>query len=427
MSRLRTLGAGRARYLLLHAAIIALPFSYLPHEFGVVGLSITPGVAALVLAAGVQHRVYWRWFNGFEWVAAGLTAWIAIRLLVIAPLVGEQMNIRDAASALGTMLVGLTLFRLAQDVRLRDAIRRSLVISLGLLLLIEAYQLIAGLPWLRSLGYTDGFYFTTADGSYRPFGTFLSPTVFGAYLAMLGVAVVALHRRATLAIWLVLAAAGVVLTQTRAAWIALFVGVAVVFIRQWRRPSPGSIPWRRVLAWAAPVAVALVIFLAFAAPSIVGRVAALFGDADTSRDSRFALWSAVLRASLGAPIGGYGQGSFLEIVGPIAGEAARFGHAHQNFLQVLFMYGYVGLLLLVVLLAVAAIGIWRHSGFNSDQRYSGAALGGLAAFIADSFFETTWTSLSVVGLLFLIIGLGYKGMTSEPGRVGDRAEVDASL
>lgn len=28
------------------------------------------------------------------------------------------------------------------------------------------------------------------------------------------------------------------------------------------------------------------------------------------------------------------------------------------------------------------------------------------AFVTDSFFETTWTSLSVVATLFLVIGLG---------------------
>lgn len=392
------------RHLLLQLTVFALPFSYVPHEFGVRNLSVTPAVVALVLLVGARYGALGRRLGAMDTASILLASWIGVRILILGPLEDAAPDILDVVSSVGAVIAGIVMFRLARRHELRPAFKSGLRLSLLFLVAIAGYQSLAGLGRLQALGYTTGFYYFTFEGAFRPFGTFLSPTVFGAYLAMIGVAVTLLHRGWAAWAWFAVTAAGLLMTETRAAWIAAAAALVVVFFHR-----PGRARMRAVV-WLVPAGIVALIF-ALTNLDLVGtifdRLSGLLSDATTSRTARLSLWEGVLTVIQQSPIIGFGQTSFVDMLRPVAGDAAAFGHAHENYLQVLYLYGGIGLVLFLIVLVLAYRGIRVTLKQSPDSQFAYAALGGLVAFAVDSLFETTWLSLSVVTLLFLVVGLGY--------------------
>lgn len=391
------------RHRLLFAVILVLPFSYIPHELGVQGVGITPLVAVLVLILGVRYRVFSERATSVDVAALLFALWVILRVALLGPLAGQDVQWPGLISDLGALLAGIVLFRIARRDDLKPVLRRALKTSLVILLTITVYQLAVGLPRLQALGYTDGFYYYTFAGEYRPFGPFLSPTVFGAYLAMIGIAVTMMHRGASMVGWFAATTAGLIATDTRAAWVAAVAAIVYVFLHQ----SAGV--RARIMPWIFPgifVGVIALLLNSSAISRIVDRFSGLFDDSNSSRSVRLALWDGVLRVMPESPLIGFGQESFAEVLHPVIGDAASYGHAHENYLQVLFMYGAIGLVLLGALLLSMFRTVRTHMRDARDSYFAHAGVAAVVVFVVDGFFETTWTSFSVVATLFLLAGLG---------------------
>lgn len=395
------------RTWLLRLTVVSLPFSYIPHELIRSGPSVSALVLALVLISGAYYGVLGRRLGALDTTALLFAAYVTVRLGPLAYL--EQLggiDIPVLTGATGTLIAGVILFRLGRQPDYRDTIVSALKWMLLVILLIEFYQTAIGLPRLFSLGYQDGFYYYTESGEYRPFSTFLSPTVFGGYLAMVGSAVVLSSRGKQAVLWFGLVSVGLVLTETRAAQIAF----AAAMLVGWANVSRES--RRRIVLVGIPAMYAAFVVV-LVKPSIIasqfGRLATLTDAGYTSNSARMHLWSGAVEASLSSPVIGYPDDNFVRVLQPLIGADALFGHAHSNYLQILFLYGYIGLVFFVAILLLSGLGIRSalKNALPETRSFAVAGLGALTAFAVDSLFETTWTSLSVVATFFLLIGLGF--------------------
>ncbi|GAA1420970.1 O-antigen ligase family protein [Agrococcus citreus] len=398
----------RAQHRLLTVTVLALPFSYIPLELVPTRVSVTLVVFALVVATGIRYGVLRQRPGALEAVTLLFSAYIFVRLTALAALQSGAgaIDVGEALSATLAPIGGVILYRVARRDDTKDACLRALRWMLVMLAVIAGYQAVVGLDWLQSRGYTDGFYYFTFDGDYRAFGTFLSPTVFGAFLAVVGAALVCMAPtiRGAL-IWLGVAIVPLALTETRAAWIAF--GVALLagwLLRSRARPA--------YLTLGVAAAVWGIAFIAWLAPQAVGtmvaRLATVTDSGFSSNLARVHLWEGALDVTLSqSPIIGLPADEFVRRVGMLAGKYAEFGHAHSNFLQILFLYGTIGLVLFVAILLISFGGSLRMiaAGQNLPWAYGGIAA--IVAFAIDSAFETSWTSFSMNALLYLLIGLGH--------------------
>jgi len=181
---------------------------------------------------------------------------------------------------------------------------------------------------------------------------------------------------------------------------------------------------RRIVQAGIPLVFVLVIVVLLE-PGLITRqferLTTLTDAGYTSNSARIQLWTGALRASLESPVIGYPSGSFVEVLRPIIGGDALYGHAHSNYLQVMFLYGYLGLALFLSILVVAFSAIVGTVGRAPEiaRRYAVAGLGAWTAFAVDSMFETTWTSLSVASTFFLLLGLGMAPMRREDAKALD--------
>lgn len=385
---------------LLLATCILLGIMYVPREIASSGPSTAPIIAVLAAVLAVRYRAFREVSTtAVDVVLALLGFWIAARLLVIGPLEGEGLDVQFAFREIAALVIAMVMYRLGRRQELRPVIITGLAITAVLLLAVTAYQLAVGLPTLLARGYTtaNGYYYYTIDGTYRPFGSFNGPTVFGGYLAMTGVFLTLAWRRWWLTVGIVV---GVVLTQTRSAWIAVVAAAVVLAL--------GSPPVRRQLAVLAfPVAgltVALTIVLPSVTAFVTDRALSATQQGDTSRVTRTELWAGVWEAvwARNAAIG-RGSSDWLLIMSAHApATVVDLGHPHSNHFQVLFQYGLVGLVLFVALLTVLVLACRPRP----SAPYAAASLGAVVVFVVDSTFNNGMSSLNYFVTLLLIVGVG---------------------
>ncbi|WP_306232110.1 O-antigen ligase family protein [Agrococcus beijingensis] len=413
----RGLWQGADRHVLLAVTVIALPFSYIPLELVPGRVSVTIVVFALVVLTGIRYRVLRQRPGALETVTLLLSAYIFIRLTAVTALQADVIDWQEALSATLAPLGGVILYRVARRDDLKEPCLRALRWMFVMLTAIALYQAVVGLAFLQSRGYTEGFYYFTFAGTYRPFGTFLSPTVFGAFLAIVGAALVCMAptiRGALL--WFAIALAPILLTETRAAWISFGIAVVVGWLLRTRARPVHLTLGLAAITWA----IAFVVWLAPGAVDfLLSRLATLSDSGLTSNAARVNLWQGTLETTLAeSPLVGFPTGDFSQVVGTVAGAYADYGHAHSNYLQVLFLYGLIGLALFAGILVLATVGALRTaSTTRSPWAYGGVAA--IVAFLIDSSFETSWTSFSIVAVLYLLLGLGQvagvdRGLPSSP-------------
>jgi O-antigen ligase len=86
---------------------------------------------------------------------------------------------------------------------------------------------------------------------------------------------------------------------------------------------------------------------------------------------------------------------------------AAFGHPHETYLEILFEYGAVGLLIYLYLIArlvqTVLTAAKRHS---RDFLFVSAAFAAVFMFLTNSFFEELWTGYNFIVTLFLFVGIG---------------------
>lgn len=397
------------RHGLLLATIGLLPFAYVPHEIVRSGPSLTYVVFGLVLLLGIKYRALAGPVGPVDLAVWALTAFTAVRLLVISPIDGDGVPAGMLGRELGAILSGLILFRMARRAELRPVMVRGLQVALAVMLAIEVYQLLAGLPRLISLGYDEGFYYFTRAGDYRPFGAFRSPTVFGAYLAMVGIFVLLSARRRAAPWILVAVGTGLVLTQTRSAWLGFSLALVVVFLGESSHRRSRAILAALPLAW---VGTLLTLLHPQTLGSVWARAASISDLSFYSNASRITLWDGVVRAvEHGGWVAGLGSRSFVDMLFPRIGPVAFLGHPHSNYIQELFRYGVVGLALFVALLVALLVEL-RRGGEGGRGPLYGAGLAALVVFAVDSIFDNSLSSLNFLLTLFLLVGLGTAALTA---------------
>lgn len=405
--RLVSLSSEKRWARLLFVTVALLPFATVPLELAPGKISLSTPIVASVLMLGIRYAAFSRGFpTAVDFAAAGLAIWIVARLLLIAPATGEEVAWPLLARESGALLAGVVIFRIAQRSVLQPTILRALWVGFLLLVLLEAYQLHTGLPALQAAGYetANGFFYYTFEGSYRPFGTFSGPTTFGTFLAMVGMFLALSRSRRTLVVVGSLTAIGVVLTDTRAAWLGAALALGVVAL------SSRSELRRRAAAALLPGVPALAIAVLIWPSIFVGiweRLMSLTDLSDTSRQTRLALWDGVIDATAkhGAVFDGFGGAGWAHTMSSeVSRTVLNLGHAHSNYFQEWFRYGIVGTALFTwLVLAMLVIAV---RGLNAGRLYGFGAVVGTIIFAVDSVFNNSLSSVNFVLIAFLLLGMG---------------------
>lgn len=400
---------------LLVMTVALLPVTYVPHEIFRSGPSTTVPVFVLIGVVALRHRLLSARVAPLELWAGAFATFIVVRLLLLGPFdsAGVGATAMLAARQAGQILAGIVLFRAASRVDLRPAILKGLRLGLVCMLAVEAWQYFAGLGRLQELGYrAPAFNYFTESGTYRPFSTFSGPTVFAGYLAMVGLVVIVTVRtglRRYVALGAV--ALALLITDTRAAWIAFILALAVT---PFRRSKAARRAAQRTLV---PIAFVGIVVFAMA-PAIlaapIDRLATIGNSSFQSNSDRVELWKGTIAETLDRPEGN-GAASFADTLAQRIGrKVSQLDHAHNNYLEVAFFYGWLGLLLFLRML----VAMWktiRAGSLSAHQRpeLATAAYGAFAVYAIDSLFENTWTSLNVTATLFLLVGLGSATVASQ--------------
>jgi O-antigen ligase len=238
---------------------------------------------------------------------------------------------------------------------------------------------------------------------------FVHAVVYGEQMALaaLGAACVLLRptsktpRRAA-AVFLALVFTALVLTQTRMALFAAFIGFAFVALLE-----------PRARRWALP---ALLVVAAVGAawefmPDGGRSLSSLLKPYDPANphQARFALWDVALKMFRDHPLSGVGPGGYHRLFasyhpGMIEGENA-WGSAHNLYLHQLAERGLLGGIALLVLCATLFTRARRAARAEIDARSLWSA-GAVAAFLAMSLTETSFQNEQFSALFLLIWAWG---------------------
>lgn len=199
-----------------------------------------------------------------------------------------------------------------------------------------------------------------------------------------------------------LAAAALVLSQTRAVLLALGAafGAACLLEARWRRH-----------AWAALLVLAGVVAFWEVMPTGGRNLGNLLSQSagTSAHRSRLVLWDVALRVFGERPLAGVGPGNYrraFERHHPenIDGERT-WGDAHNLYLHQLAERGALGLLFLLAALAALLRGAWRAEADRSDA-WSLWAAAATAAFLVMNLTEVAWQTEQVATLFLFIWLLG---------------------
>lgn len=398
------------------AVIGLLGLGYIPLGLPAGGFSTSDITFLFLVGIGLKYKIFTTKFGLVEYVGTALALWFAVRMCLFAPLEGSAVGLGSLRDSL-TVFAGLIAYRLAKLKILRKAIVRGVTVSLGIALFLEAYQLFAGLPHLLSMGYEAPlFNYNTASGTYRPFGGFFTPVIFGTYLSM-AILFVAFSRRGfRWRIYSILAIVGLVFTYTRSAWIGFTLGAIAGFMTLSSSARSKSIRTVLPLLWV--IALVLLAFpIILEAP--ISRFLTVFDANYESNSIRIELWYGTLQAVQHKPVIGYGNESFSAVLHEYVGSMSEFGHAHSTFGAILFKYGIVGIILYVALLVIM---LKLLVSLRSEiYAYKSLGVAVFVSFVVASLAETTWGSFQLIVLLFLAAGLAK--VNSLPSRANSEKAV----
>lgn len=375
------------------AAALALTALALP--LSIAGLNIALALLALALIArartdGRAMAAAWR----AEPVLAALAAYAAAGLLASACSSTPGPSLRDAVKDLHR-LWAMGLFVAALAVEPAAPLLPALGLSFGAAALIGAGQvLLGGLE---------------ADMMVRAHA-FVHPVVYGEQMALaaLGGACVLLRPgerdargRVLVAAFTMLAAAALVLSQTRMALFAAAAGFAVVALLE-PRARRWSLPALALVAAAA---------LAWEVLPTGGRtLSSLFRyDPASPHQARWALWDSAWRMFRDRPWTGVGPGGFHRLfpsyhAGPLDGEL-QWGSAHNLYLHQLAERGLAGAAALAILLGLLASRAVRAARNTPDARALWAA-GAVSALLVLSLTEASFQNEQFSALLILVWAWG---------------------
>ena len=309
------------------------------------------------------HPVWRR--TPLDWPIACFAAWALLSALTsVRPLYSLEKFGQEPLSYFGLF------YLVAVHVRSERDHRRILsMLAVGLPLMAGYGLWEWSRPWHPPGEYIRSF---TAGGTYV--GAYLAAAI---PVAAAQTSVGGRPRRAWWGLITVLGVLCVVPTYSRAAWAGVGIGLIFLAVTQARWL------WIPLIGGAA------------AAPAIFGswviaRFLALVSPAsllaDTSTVDRIPIWHYAVGRMLDHPLLGFGFGRQIPAIplaegyasGDLVVQGGRLGYAHNTFLDVGLQMGFVGLALLLWLLAAALVALWR-AWRASPAGYPRAVTGGVLA------------------------------------------------
>lgn len=236
------------------------------------------------------------------------------------------------------------------------------------------------------------------SGLNRSCATFTNPNLLGQFMT-LSIPLVAAYgfsgRRSAAKVlsrvWLLFAVAGLLLSFSRGAYLALGAVAIVMCIANIRR----LVPILTVLA-----SVVMLI-----PDTVYMRLTSLGDAADNSILERFELWGIAMQLFLEAPLFGHGIGVSTTFEA-LQNAGYYNAHMHNLFLQILVEGGVLGLLLLLFIL-------WKlfRTGFEliihapKTRMYGAAIIAFCAGLCVCGLFDYPLFTPKLVGMLMVVLGL----------------------
>jgi putative inorganic carbon (HCO3(-)) transporter len=201
---------------------------------------------------------------------------------------------------------------------------------------------------------------------------------------------------------LLLLTAALVMTHTRGAWLGFAVGAAFILACR-----------KRLFLLLLPIL--LVVTFVVAPQAVRDRLRSIVDPADVTARERLYMWSSGLRMIRDYPWTGVGlngvKGVYPAYRDPRA-TGARWGHLHNNLIQVAVERGLLGLTCWLWIWVVFYRDAWRtYRALRDDEGYAkGLVVGGLAAvsaFHVEGLFEYTFGDSEVIALVYFLMALSY--------------------
>ena len=391
-------------------------------------------IAALAIVAWFGPGRLWNALRGAgrDPAAIGALLFGASAVLSTVISVSPRTSLQGAPESytgLGVVLAYLVLFFSARTAFASTAGIRTVAAAAAIAAAGAAAYAALQAAGREPLGWED---MSQVGGFVRPFGTLGHPNFLGAYLAMaiplllyLAAESKRLGQRGAFIVWLLvtgLAAAGVVASLSRAAWLAAVCGVAVTCCA---RPWP-RIRWRPVLGLSVIVVGVSIVAVSWSesgfAAGITARLRALGAGG-----GRYQIWQTAWLVFTDHPWFGSGLDTFQLVFG--SRQTADYWHiewgvtsakAHNEFLHALATQGLVGGLALLAWCAgvvVAVVQSWRRVA-GEDRPAFTAALAALVVFVVQVQFGFAEPSCGVlaVTLAGLLAGFGKQSEGKHSGQ-----------
>lgn len=217
--------------------------------------------------------------------------------------------------------------------------------------------------------------------------------------------------------------AGVVVTQTRAAWLGLAVALAAAgVLGVWQaRGAPVVNVSRLLVAVMIGAVVVAVLVGRFAKPleerlrsesEVMSQLARGTVEElpDTNIGIRVKLWRESADWIAKRPLTGWGYEIRARFINdnPDISDKARVGHVHNSYLEILLIYGLIGMALFGGLIAYITTRVWRHwraGGIPNDVALFGFCF--LAFWLVVNMFESYVFGKTGVYLTGIVLGSVY--------------------
>jgi O-antigen ligase len=248
---------------------------------------------------------------------------------------------------------------------------------------------------------------TDVSGLSRIVGTFIHPNAFGAYLAVLLVAGVALLRATSgrehlvLVLLLLVGFGALLLTLSRGSWLATVIGlVAVAFVQ--RRPTV-------LLLMAGALGAGAMVPAVWTRLADLGEARSLAGTEGNSLVWRIDYWRQLLQLADQNPATGVGlnMAQFLTVEGTLP---------HNDFIRMYVEVGWIGLLSLIGLLVMLAVTAYRAARQARTEAELAVAAGFSGALAAVTVVMVGGNVISAVVLLWYFFALAASAHAVAEGR-----------
>jgi putative inorganic carbon (HCO3(-)) transporter len=279
-------------------------------------------------------------------------------------------------------------------------------------------------------------YQATSAGGFGIIASFGNRQLFAGFLVLLAPLMVALSfadlapsRKIAVQVAAVLSCAGLLMAQTRSAWIGLLVGLMVLAIlfSQQKREERETRHARNLKVTVVPIVVLMVaataLFLGLSrTASMVGDRAATLGapGREATLQQRQALWQGALKMVKERPLLGFGIGAYpfaqseFANVGRPAALVAEAGPslmemAHNEYLQTAAEIGVPGLLAYLAMLGLFLATMLRTLKTKSNGFTRFVIIGvtaGVCAQAVDAVSNPAWRYADVSAFFWAMLGLG---------------------